>query len=95
MATKREQMNALMEEMRTAENIAMAEARELFVSEDMVTFAAKMNEFRDQTIPGSHFDQLFGALINVVTSVTTALNQTFSGAPAVGPFPTPAPVEPA
>lgn len=77
MTTKRDEMNALMDSMRSDETTAMQDAADLFRSEDMKGFVAQITAFRDQTIPGGPYDQIFTSVLSVMKSTSDLLDNKF------------------
>lgn len=62
----RDEYEALINRMRTSELDAVKEANTLFASDDMLTLIDKLKEYRDQTIPGGHYDQIISGTITVL-----------------------------
>jgi len=85
MATRREELNALMEEMRAEENAAVAEMHDLFMSEDMGALLTKLGELRDRTIPGSSYDQILSSTMNVINSTRMMAQQAATSNAAPDP----------
>jgi hypothetical protein len=67
--TKRDQLAALMEDIRVEQNAAVTEASSYFKSDEPINFRNKLIDFQKRTLPGSQFDQVFAAVISVYDSM--------------------------
>jgi len=74
--TRRDELNALMDEMRQDEAAAVKELNDLFASDDMGALLGKLQELQGQTIPGGHYDQILGSTINVLNSTRMMAEQS-------------------
>ena len=81
----REKLTALMEQMRVTEQEAVNQLSELFLSDDMQTLTNRIGELQQETIPGGHYDQILGSVLNVINSTRNMFTERQAMANATAP----------
>lgn len=72
---KRDQLAALMQEMQDDQNVAIREAASFLGSTEAKEFQARIDGFQQRTVPGQHFDMIFGSLAKVIDSTAETCRQ--------------------
>jgi hypothetical protein len=76
--TTREKLATLMQAAADDQKAAIVEAGAYLESPEATNFLKSIEGFRERTLPGSHVEQIFDGVLNIIQSVKTMTDQTIA-----------------